>query len=334
MAKTCASLGFGIQQSTSANITLVLVDNGSNDRTLDEAEAIRANSQPDSVVIAEEAERGYVPPRHRGNLIAAELARRKGSLRDFLILQADADTHYCDGYVDAMRDAAESVPPNALFKARTSYPNEFLQQHGNYVALCDKADADFESLLSDHPEDVIIDDKACGYRLSDYFRWGKHRREFLADGDEVFAETTRLYLRAKTFAADAILVDDALAQHSVRRLLEHAGLDLATSGFPREESWRIRRSAALSEIKSISALMANTHTSIVAEALTLRRRHLLGLFGILPWHVARSLGLPSRHDPETWAVALSLPLRDAGCVQKNPGRLIEDILDWIDDAST
>lgn len=332
MAKTCASLGFGTQQSTSPNITLILVDNGSNDRTLDVAEAIRANSQPESVLIAHEPERGYVPPRHRGNLIAAELARTQGSLRDFLILQADADTNYSEGYIDAMCAVAESASSNVLFKARTSYPDEFIRQHGDYIALCDKADANFEFLISDHPEDVIIDDKACGYRLSDYFRWGTHQREFLTDGDEVFAETTRLYLRAKTFAADAILVDDALAQHSMRRLFEHAGLDLATSGFPREESWRIRWSAALSEIKSISALMASTHTPILAEALTLRRRHVLGLFGILPWHVARSLGLTSRHDPETWAVDLSLPFRDAGCVQKNPGRLIEDVLDWIDDA--
>lgn len=312
---------------------MILVDNGSNDQTLGEAEAIRANSRPESVVIAHEPERGYVPPRHRGNLIAAELARKQGSLRDFLILQADADTNYSDGYIDAMCTAAEGASSNILFKARTSYPDDFIQQHADYIALCDKADADFEFLISDHPEDVIIDDKACGYRLSDYFRWGKHQREFLANGDEVFAETTRLYLRAKTFAADAILVDDALAQHSVRRLLEHAGLDLATSGFPREGSWTIRQSAALSEIKSISALMANTHTSIVAEALALRRRHLLGLFGILPWHVARSLGLPSRHAPETWAFDSSLPLRDAGCVQNNPGRLIEDVLDWIDHKS-
>lgn len=37
--------------------------------------------------------------------------------------------------------------------------------------------------------------------------------------------------------------------------------------------------------------------------------------------------LPSKHDPETGAVDLSLPLRDANCVEKSPGRLIEGGLD-------
>lgn len=333
LAKTCASLGFGIEKSITSTATLILVDNGSNDQTLREAEIIRANSEPGSVVIVHEPERGYVPPRRRGNVIAADLASRQNASRDdWLVIQADADTQYGEGYVEAMSAVAQSTSPNAFLKARTSYPNEFIRNHGGYVELCDKVDAEFEHLLSDDPDDVIIDDKACAYRLSRYFQWGQHQREFMDGGDEVFAETTRLYLRARSFDAHVVLVDDALACHSPRRVFQHAGLDLATSGFPREKSWSEHWSGVLAEIKSIDDLLAEANAAIVRTALRWRRRHIIGLFGVLPWHVHRSSGSRSNHASEPWAMALDLPMRDKRCLRATPGRLIEDTLSWMETA--
>ena len=52
---------------------LVLVDNGSTDNTLDVADQIKAESADCSVVIGSETERGYVPARAYGVIVASEL---------------------------------------------------------------------------------------------------------------------------------------------------------------------------------------------------------------------------------------------------------------------
>ena len=42
---------------------------------------------------------------------------------------------------------------------------DFLTMHSDYVALCDDVDAEFSSLFTDQPNDVVVDDKACAPRV-------------------------------------------------------------------------------------------------------------------------------------------------------------------------
>src|SRR6267378_1266299 len=95
---TCASLGFGSgTKSLPQGTVLIIMDNGSSDSTLSIAEKIKRSSKPDAVLVGQELERGYVPVRHRGNLIADELARSARLPADtVLILQVDADCHYSE----------------------------------------------------------------------------------------------------------------------------------------------------------------------------------------------------------------------------------------------
>src|SRR5437764_1322656 len=74
LADTCQSLGFGADCETEPDSVLILVDNGSEDGTRVVAEQVQNNAPTGTVVIAEEPERGYVPPRRKGNNLAAEIA--------------------------------------------------------------------------------------------------------------------------------------------------------------------------------------------------------------------------------------------------------------------
>ena len=165
-----------------------------------------------SVVLGMESERGYVPPRHRGALIAQE---RQTAIRlegePLLILQVDADTFYRPGYLTAMRRAAESAGPNVLLEARTEYPLDFVQQYPDYLDLCNAVDRSVERWFAPLDCDVIVDDKVSAYFLSDYFAWGGHQREYSLAKNEIHAETSRLYLRAKARKAKRCQVDSATA---------------------------------------------------------------------------------------------------------------------------
>jgi glycosyltransferase involved in cell wall biosynthesis len=114
--ETCRSLGFaaaGIGQQT--GVHLIIVDNGSTDRTLEIVEFIDAHSMPGSVCVVEESERGFVPPRHTGTQRARYLAEAAG-WSDVLIVQTDADTAYTEGYVGRLRAAAAAAGRNALLE--------------------------------------------------------------------------------------------------------------------------------------------------------------------------------------------------------------------------
>ena len=327
LASTCESLGFGVDATNPPNATLILVDNGSDDGTVEVARGIAARSPMNTVVVVNEPARGFVPARHRGVITAGAIRSEvaEGD-EDILILQGDADTTYCPDYVAAMNTAALAAGPGALLKARTLLPDPFVQDFPDYLRLCETVDAEFEDLLSDDPDDVVIDDKACGFRLCDYLRWGGHRREFTPYGDEVYAETTRLYLRGKSFGARAVLVDAASATHSTRRIFEHAGLDLATSGFPRERTWREHWARTLEPIADLRRLLYQPRSALVDVAVRWRRRHVLGLFGILPLHVARTLNLPAEHESAAWARDLFLPRRSLSTLQCNPALFVYDAL--------
>src|SRR3546814_15415590 len=111
LASTCASLGFcGSDVQPPVDTSLILVDNGSADQTATVMGEIQ-RAAPDRVILANESERGYVPPRHRGALVAFEQANQNGhSLRDVLVLPADADTRYGPASVDAVPAPPQATP--------------------------------------------------------------------------------------------------------------------------------------------------------------------------------------------------------------------------------
>lgn len=316
---TCASLGFGVGfAATPVNTFLILVDNNSTDATVALAERIALDSLPGTVVIGYEPVQGYVPPRHRGNLLAQELAQaRQWPLEHVLLLQADADTCYTIGYGESMRAMALANELNCLLEASAAHCPDFQADYPLYAALCDATDDRFKRLFPQKLSDeVVVDDKITGYRLSDYFHWGGHRREFTAEGEEIHAETTRLYIRARAMGAIKIAVPQAIALHSARKILAEPALHLATAGFPREASWNYywRLTTAT---WSLDDLAAHRCKDEIALALRTREFHLLGLLSILPLHVSRALGrLPDA----------KLATFSAFCLEKLPKRTIVDML--------
>jgi glycosyltransferase involved in cell wall biosynthesis len=108
LKRTGLSLGFGCDtEHPPANTSLLIIDNGSTDSTAEVAEEIRRDSNPETVHLVREPERGFVPARHAGNVFAQRLAKSSGwNEEDVLVLQVDADCQYLPGYVDAMREAA------------------------------------------------------------------------------------------------------------------------------------------------------------------------------------------------------------------------------------
>lgn len=322
----CESLGFGAGQTPAVDSILVIVDNGSVDGTLELAREIAAESPPGSVHVAQEPERGYVPPRRTGDRIAGEvLAARGVPSEELLIVQADADTTYGLGYVDAMRSAALCAQPGTMLQSIMLYPDDFLSRYADYVSLCERADAGLEWLLEDPPEQVVVDDKTVAYRLSDYRRWEGHTREYFGNGEEVHAETTRLFMKGKAFGATLRLVEDASATHSVRRLLAEPVVDLATAGFPRERSWVEEWRSRTSGVDAVEDLFRAENLAIVEEAISLRRRHIVALFGLLPLHVARAAGFASVFEGEDRLPNVSLPKRMLEDLRTQPSVFIEDV---------
>ena len=332
LAATAASLGFG-EGEPPAETYLVLVDNGSTDNTLQLAKRIQAESPPGRVIVGTEPVQSYVSPRHRGNRIMRKFARSRGIIEsDILLLQADADTNYAKGYVEALRKCSRTEGPNVIVEGCMNHPQDFLKDYPSYIQLCKEVDAEFEYCLSDHPDDVIIDDKNCGYRLSDYFKWGGHRREFTNSGDEIHSETSRLYIRAKRTNCRRVRTDEAVARHSTRREVECPSFVFATAGFPRELSWRLRWTSLYKGANSLKAF-ANRHKNREIQiAIGYRRMHLLALFFILPLHVCQSLGLRSNlsNHPEATKVLSQLPTRSRRSCLAKPGVMIEDALKFVE----
>lgn len=83
---TCASLGFRPGEPAPPDTLLVFADNGSTDGTMAFAEDLRRVFPAGTVVIAEEKERGYLPPRTCGNRIAMATAKTLGVPVDRLLI--------------------------------------------------------------------------------------------------------------------------------------------------------------------------------------------------------------------------------------------------------
>jgi glycosyltransferase involved in cell wall biosynthesis len=306
---TVESLGFGLERET--DVYLVLVDNGSIDASADIASEIRDTSPPGKVLCVSESERGYVPARDSGNRNALAWMRVAGYPPErVLILQADADTTYSPSYARVAVDAVAASETSGFFECQTAYPRTFEASHSDYFRLCADVDAEFEFLLAEEAPRVITDDKAVGYLLSDYYLWGGHRREWLTTGEEIHAESSRLLMRAMTYGSQLCPIDGAIAEHSVRRVIEEPLRDFATVGFPRERTWRPELCRTYEDSDELRA---------IAE---LRRKFTMALFGLLPIHVERAMGgaVPSVLNGK---LAL-LPKRTVSELRTSPVSFIED----------
>jgi glycosyltransferase involved in cell wall biosynthesis len=333
LARTCASLGFGIGKlSAPTGAYLFLIDNGSTDDTRAVAETIRENSPEGSVFIDVEQERGYVPPRHHGHLMVKAIAESRGwNDQDIVILQADADTCYADGYIEFMASAAEAFEAGVLIESKVGYPPDFKAAYPGYIELCRAVDDEFAALFPDN-DDIIVDDKVSGYRLLDYFKWGSHQREYTSNGEEIHAETTRLYMRAKVKGGRKEIVDSAIAYHSPRKVVPDPLMHLASAGFPREGSWRTRWLHEYGNPMDLSEMLTNPGHPVVQRALKVRSQHVIALFGILPLHVDWTLRENPRPDSTEFSRILRplLPKRTLSDLLNRPGIFLTDVFDLID----
>lgn len=331
---TCRSLGFGeASENQPLDTTLIIIDNGSTDPTLSVAREVQRNSRPGSVILDQERERGYVPPRRTGNLLARDFATSGGMEPSrILLLQADADTWYAGGYVEAMRRAATLAGPHAVLEGLAEYAPETHHGMGPYLRLMAETDERVLSLLGTAPEDEIVcTDAVSAYRMGDYFTWGGHLQELDKGGEEIFAETTRLRMRSLLWGGRKTSVFDAVAYPSERKVLLRGAEEFATAGFPRGERWRSAwRQSYRGPSSAVEFGAAPDHPE-VARCIKMRERHLLALFGLLPVHAARAAGSPPPHaDPAVLRITASLPARDAATLARTPGQLITDVLDIVD----
>jgi hypothetical protein len=252
---------------------------------------IQERSPDGSVFIVSEEERGYVPPRHRGVLKAREIAVAGRILEQrLLILQADADTKYSVGYVAAMRNAVRGRIGNFLVEGVSHPLPEFDPSYQAYRALSERIDAPLQRLLVDECHDVIVGDNISGYMLRDYFAWGGHRREYNRNGDEIYAETSRLYIKAKLLGARKLKVPDAIGYHSRRKIIQNPVLHFATAGFPRELSWCAAWNRSYAGPNKLEAFANVDIERELQHASFIRQAHSLTLFGLLPVHIAVLLG--------------------------------------------
>jgi glycosyltransferase involved in cell wall biosynthesis len=325
-----ASLGFGYG-SAPPDAHFVAVDNGSSDGTLDILARLQHRDRS-RIHIFEESERGFVPPRRRGVAAARELAGAAGvDPAAVLVLQADADTIYKAGYVAAMRAVAQA---GVMLEGATRRPPGFEAAHSSYVAAERLVDAGVEPLQAADEDDVVVDDKVCGFLLADYLLWGGLFDEFAASGDRIHAETTRMFIRAKLrHAARKVRVNPAGAASSRRRVADDPWLHYATVGFPREASW-LRNHGRREQTtgSDIDAFAERVLRGGEPEAVRLRRAHQLTLFRYLP-ALIDDLG-PHSGDPGTPGdvaeVLAALPPRSADEVATSPSLALIDVLSLID----
>lgn len=329
---TCISLGFGngIEMSPK-NTILILVNNNSTDSTGSISEKIKKNSAENSVIVGFESEQGFVPARRRGNLIARNFAiSQQIPLTKILIVQADADTIYSKNYTHEMRLKAQIVGHNTLIEACVDYEPPFKELNKQYVALCNQIDNELTSFFQySLLQDVIVDDKAAAYRLSDYFNWNSHRREYHNSGDEIYAETTRLYISAVATGAKKVLVDNAVVFHSARKIVKNPILHFATAGFPRELSWNI-------EWEKVNKVALTNHFTnlddpIIRSAIFSRKQHLVSLFIILPLHINKILKIKEHHKIIEFATMLHslLPERTLIDLQHRPSIVLSDAFELV-----
>ncbi len=320
LAVTCSSLGFCHGSSSPAR--LVLVDNDSTDATPRVMVQIRDSMGLGEVILVHEPVRGYVPARRAGVREVAEVARQEHlHPDDVLVLQADADTLYLPGYIDAMRGALSGRHGEFLEGAAVT-GRHFSSQFREFDELCRSVDSAMEPWLAEDDAQIVVDDKVCGFLLSDYYDWGGHKREVDNFGQEIHAETTRLFMRAKQRGSvRRVKVDAARAVPSRRKLYIQAPAYFASAGFPRDAEW-VRLWTQYPETSREFLASPYTWTS-VERAIKSRRRHQLAFFALLPAIYQTNAEIP----PYLAALAFKVR-RDAGC---EPGRMLGLLLSLADE---
>ncbi len=241
-----------------------------------------------------------------------------------LLVQADADTVYLPGYVEALRKTSLRAGPGALIEGLSEAP-EPAERFGAYHALERLVDAAVEPAFGDMGEDVIVDDKVAAFQLSDYRRWGGHRREYGRDGDEILAETSRLFIRAKLRGGFRVRAEDAVAITSQRRTFEDSALAFATAGYPRGPRWKAAfRDREAARIDAAGFGLAS-NVALLRELSRIRAGHLLGMFGLLPaWFSAKAgLSTPEDHGFEATYAALLVDAPSRERIGEQPGRLVD-----------
>lgn len=309
---------------------LILVDNGSTDATWAVLGSLVAGGNG-HIHRVRESTRGFVPPRHRGVLHAASLARGRGLCADeVLILQGDADTIYLPGYIERMRSAAGA---NVLLEGSIGRANEGDPRLLAYRDLELKVDQVVRAYEVDDAQEMLVDDKACGYRLIDYQQWGGLQREYAADGSELHAETTRLFMRARALTrATRRRVERAGALTSPRRILENPELYFCTAGYPRERGWITRFTAAIARDGGPRVVLSEEFSYANHTAIRYRLGHTLVLFWILPWLTATVL----EGRPATQVRALGLDPQAFSCsdLADRPGVVVTRLLEMMDEPAT
>lgn len=320
IAATCASLGFGDGPEPPGR--LVLVDNGSSDGTVKMMSAIQQASPPGHVLITHEYRRGYVAARRAGMAAVLTVAQREQvSEENVLVLQADADTIYLPGYAKTMVDA-NFGGRGQLLEASAVTSREFNLEFPAFGQLCREVDTDMERWFAPEERQVVVDDKVCAFLLADYRAWGEHKDELDDRGELVLAETTRLFMRAKSRGEVwRHRVESAQALPSRRRLRTHAPGYFACSGFPRQTRWM----EAWGAPGEAERFLRSPHSwTTLSRLVRSRQRHQLALFGLLPaiYHDEASVraGLAS----------LAEMIRSTSAAM-SPGRLLGLMLKLADD---
>lgn len=316
LAATCASLGFG--QGGEPIGRLVLVDNGSTDGTSSVMRRVRDASPAGQVLLVQEPRRGYVSARRAGMAAVLERTRLdQVPLASTLVVQADADTVYLPGYVDALVTAC-SGQRGLLLEGCALTSREFNTQFHEFTALCREVDVPMERWFAAETEQVVIDDKVCAFLLADYCDWGEHQEDLGPDGQPIHAETTRLFMRARAKGRVwRVQVEAAQALPSRRKLLTQAPGYFASSGFPRDAAWM----SAWGQHDPASAFLVSPRTRASLDRLIRsRQRHQLALFALLP----ALFCLGAREVPAAF-LALATQLREAAAGQSSGwllGRLL------------
>ncbi|GAA0460238.1 glycosyltransferase [Sphingomonas molluscorum] len=332
VADAVTSLGFSKNEDPPEAAHLIIVDNGSTDGTLRVLDDLQKRS-PESVHLVTEPTRGFVPPRRRGVREAERLARTRGvQPEEVLILQADADTVYRKRYVTIMQAAAAEAR-GALLEGSTKPPLDFAARHPNYLAAQRLVDDETDPLNAEDEDEVVLDDKVCGYRLSDYLIWGGLFEEFTTIGDAIHAETTRMFIRARLrHCARKLRVNTAGAIPSRRKVRADPRLQYTTVGFPRETSWIEARAMGADRTRDIERFAAAVLQGREPEAVRLRRAHQLALFRYLPALVAEASGTRIRANwpPDVTAALAALPTFSADELANSPGTALLAVLHLID----